>query len=277
MSSTCLRSRFSKPARRSSPTACSTSLAEPSASSWPASSTIETRCGFRPLTAEATRWRMARICCGIERAADPHHDRGRRFGGLAGEQRPFRQHQMDARGLDPVDGADGAGELALERAQMIDVLDEARGAQRVRLVEDLVADAAALGQAAFGELHPQPGDLVLRHQDDRALVAHLEGDALAFQVLDDGGGVLHAEIGEQGGHLRRGDAHDDEARRSRSARPSPRPSPSSARRPAPSGSQRDPAKPTAPHSIRTGDLTRLPFGIGPLGQILPRSMVSIAG
>ena len=51
--------------------------------------------------------------------------------------------------------------LALERAQMIDVLHEARGAERVRLVEDLVADAAALGQAALGELHAQPRDLVL--------------------------------------------------------------------------------------------------------------------
>ena len=49
-------------------------------------------------------------------------------------------------------GADGAGEFALQRAQMIDVLDEARGAERVGVVEDVVADAAALGQAALGKL-----------------------------------------------------------------------------------------------------------------------------
>ena len=97
---------------------------------------------------------------------------------------------MDPGGLDAVDGADGAGQFALQRAQMIDVLDEARGAEGVGLVEDLVADAAALGQAAFGELHAQPGDLVLRHHDDGAFVAHLEGDGLAFQILDDAGGVL---------------------------------------------------------------------------------------
>ena len=36
----------------------------------------------------------------FQRAADPDHDGGRRFRLLAGEQRPFRQHQMDAGGLD---------------------------------------------------------------------------------------------------------------------------------------------------------------------------------
>ena len=81
--------------------------------------------------------------------------------------------------------ADGAGELALERAQMVDVLDEAGGAERVGLVEDLVADAAALGQAALGELHAQARDLVLRHHDDGAVVAHFVGDGLALEVLDD--------------------------------------------------------------------------------------------
>ena len=126
----------------------------------------------------------------FEAAAHAHHDRGRRLRRFAREQRPLRQHQMDAGGLDAVDGADGAGEFALQRAQMIDVLDEARGAERVGFVEDLVADAAALGQAALGELHAQPRDLVLRHHDHGAFVAQLEGNRLAFQVLDDAGGVL---------------------------------------------------------------------------------------
>ncbi len=108
-----LRIRFSKAARRSSPTAPSASVSAPSASSWPASSTIETRCGFRPLTAEATTWRMARTCCGSSAPRTRTHDRGRRLRRFAREQRPFRQHEMDAGGLDAVDGADGAGELAL--------------------------------------------------------------------------------------------------------------------------------------------------------------------
>src|SRR5579872_174247 len=117
---------------------------------------------------------------------------------------------MNARGLDAVDGANGACEFTLQRAQMVDVLDETRGAERIRLVENLVADAAALGQAPLGELHAQPRDLVLRHHDHGAVIAEFERNGLAFQVLDDGGGILEAEVGEEGGHLRRGDAHDDE-------------------------------------------------------------------
>jgi len=92
---------------------------------------------------------------------------------------------------------------------MIDILDERGGAERVRLVEDFVADAAALGQAALGELHPEPGDLVLGHHDDGAFIAQLELDALAFQVLDNAGRIFDREIGEQRRHLRRGDAHDN--------------------------------------------------------------------
>ena len=66
MASTWLRIRFSKAARRSSPVTPSVegSPAAPSASNCPASSTIETRCGFSPFTAEATTWRIARTCCG---------------------------------------------------------------------------------------------------------------------------------------------------------------------------------------------------------------------
>src|SRR5581483_11929275 len=146
----------------------------------------------------------------LQRAAHPHHDRGGGFGRLAREQRPLGEHEVHPRSLDTVDRRDGAGQLALERPQMVDVLDEARGAQRIRFVEDFIADAAALGQAAFGELHAQPRHFVLGDHDDAALVAQLVWNALAVQVLDDAGGVLQAEIGEEGGHLRRRDAHDDE-------------------------------------------------------------------
>ena len=195
----------------------------------------------------------------LEAAAHPHHDRGRGFGRFARKQRPFGQHQMDSRGLDAVDGADGAGEFAFQRAQMIDVLDEARGAERVGFVENLVADAAALGQAALGQLHPQPGDLVLRHHDHGAFVAQLEGDRLAFQVLDDAGGVLGGEVGEQGGHLRRRDAHDDECEEADQR-----------------GCDRDhrhQPRRTKPSQESNETLHQLPPGIrpqGPTGQLLPR-------
>ena len=49
---------------------------------------------------------------------------------------------MDAGGLDAVDGPDGAGELAFQRAEMIDVLDEGGGAERVVAV--VVGGVAAI-------------------------------------------------------------------------------------------------------------------------------------
>ena len=86
---------------------------------------------------------------------------------------------------DPVERPDGARQFAFQRAQMVDVLDEAGGAERFGLVENLVADAAALGQAALGELHAQPRHLVLGDQDDGAVVFHLEWNGLPFEILDD--------------------------------------------------------------------------------------------
>ncbi len=147
----------------------------------------------------------------LELPAHLEHDRGGGLDLLAREQRPFRQHQVDARTLHAVDGADGAGELALERAQVVDVLNEAGGAEGVGLVEDLVADAAAFGQARFGELHAQLRHTVLRHQDDGALVLELVGDALAIEVLQDRRRVLEGQVGEERRHLRRGDAQDQES------------------------------------------------------------------
>ena len=106
----------------------------------------------------------------LERAAHAQHDRRRRLDLVAREQRAFGHDQMHAGILDAVERADGARELAFERAHGIDVLHEARGAERVGFVENLVADAAALGQAALGQRHAQPRDPVARHQDDVAVV-----------------------------------------------------------------------------------------------------------
>jgi hypothetical protein len=126
------------------------------------------------------------------------------------EERPFRQHQMHARRHHAVDAPDGAGELALERAQIVDILDKARGAERVRLVENLVADAAAFGQAFAGKRHAQPRDPILGHHDGAAVVAQFVSDALPLQILHDRRRVLVGQIGEERGHLRRGDAQDEE-------------------------------------------------------------------
>ena len=97
---------------------------------------------------------------------------------------------MHARGDDAVEAADGPRQLAFERPQVIDVLDEAGRAQRVRFVENLVADAAALGQAFASQRHAQAGHPILRDHDDVAVVAQLVTDALPLELFHDGGRVL---------------------------------------------------------------------------------------
>ena len=86
---------------------------------------------------------------------------------------------------------------------------------RLKLAEGGLPKGGGVGYEIFdksdalGKLHAQPRNLVLRHHDHGAIVAQLERDRLAFQVFDDAGGILDAEIGKEGGHLRCGDAHDD--------------------------------------------------------------------
>ena len=90
---------------------------------------------------------------GFQGAVDLDHDRRRRLDLVSREQRAFRHYQVHACGDHAVDAADSARELAFERAQIIDILHETRRAQRVRLVENLVTDAAALGQPLSGKRH----------------------------------------------------------------------------------------------------------------------------
>jgi len=51
--------------------------------------------------------------------AHAHDNRGRCSGVSREQQRPFGSTRMDTGRLDAVDGADGAGEFAFERAQVI--------------------------------------------------------------------------------------------------------------------------------------------------------------
>ncbi len=147
---------------------------------------------------------------GAQRAAHLEHDGGRRLRPVAREQLALRQHQVHARGFDLVEAADGARELAFERPQPVDVLDEAGGAEGVGLVEDLVADAAALGQAVLGERHAQAGDLGVRHHDDGTAVLELVIDALAVELLQDRCRIVEREVGEQRHHLGCRHAHHEE-------------------------------------------------------------------
>src|SRR5208337_3216814 len=75
-----------------------------------------------------------------------HHARLRRLP-LARERLPPRHDEVDAGPAHAVPRADGARQLALQRPGLVDLLLELRRGERVGVVEDLVADAAAGRQA----------------------------------------------------------------------------------------------------------------------------------
>ena len=169
------------------------------------------RSGFSPSTADATRWRTARTWPASSSPRSFRTIEARGGFPVAVEQPPLRDDEVDPRGLDAPDGADRPGHLALERAQVIDVLDEARRREGVALVEDLVADAAARRNALAGEVHADARELRARGQDRLAVAAGLVGDALRFEVADDGARVLEREVGVEHPHGGLRDPHDHEA------------------------------------------------------------------
>ena len=90
-------------------------------------------------------------------AGHGQHHAGLRVLAVARERLAARQHQMHAHGADAVHGADGARDLALQRAGLVDLLLEFGGGEAVAAIEDLVADGAAGGQALLGQHQPRLG------------------------------------------------------------------------------------------------------------------------
>ena len=70
---------------------------------------------------------------------------------IAAERLPARHDQMHARLTHALDHAYAAGDLAFQRARLVDFLLELRGCHRIPAVEDLVADGAAGRQTIFCE------------------------------------------------------------------------------------------------------------------------------
>ncbi len=108
------------------------------------------------------------------------------------EQAVFGLDDHHARGADPGELADGAGELALQRAQVVGALDEIAEAE-LALVEDFKANALPARQALGGEIHAELVDALGRDGHGGAAGGNLVRDVLRLQVADDGGGVLVAE------------------------------------------------------------------------------------
>ena len=110
-----------------------------------------------------------------------------------------------------MDRADGARQFALEGADLVDLLHEVGGAERVGAIEDLVADRAARRNAFGGQRQAQLRDLVLRHIDLRAVAAQLVGHALGIHALDDLAAVAGVEAAVEQRHAGSGQTRDDES------------------------------------------------------------------
>ena len=108
---------------------------------------------------------------------------------------------MHTRALDAVQRGNGAGQFAFERADIVDVLHEAGGAQCRLLVEDFIADLATGRQPLAGQLHAQGGDLVAWHKDGVAFAAQFIGNVGGLQLADDRGRIFEAEAGIERGEI----------------------------------------------------------------------------
>jgi hypothetical protein len=145
----------------------------------------------------------ARELGAIEGAAGPHvHDDGRRGLLLLAEEsvlRRQRQHHLGR--LHHREAADGAHQLALERALDRHVLAGLRLAEAL-LVQQLVALHRTLGQAGGAELHAHLVHAVGRHHDGAAAFAELVRHVHRRQLRQDGpavavadAGIKHAKVG----------------------------------------------------------------------------------
>jgi len=110
---------------------------------------------------------------------------------------------MDAGAADAFDRLDRTGQFAFQGAQMVDVLDKGGGAEGIRLVEDLVADAGS-GQIVLGQRQTQAGDLIGRDQDGAAILDVIL-DRHGIELAGHRGGVARFQTGKQDGLGRLGD------------------------------------------------------------------------
>ncbi len=132
--------------------------------------------------------------------ADADRHRGGGLLRLVLEQLPAGHDQVHAGLGHPVQGADGARQLAFGGALHVQLLNEVGLAQRALGVENLVADRAGGGQALAGQHQAGGGDLVALDHDGRAVAFDLIFDVRLFEGLGDRPGLAQIEVGIQQAH-----------------------------------------------------------------------------
>ena len=98
--------------------------------------------------------------------------------------------------LHRLEGLDGAGQLALQRALKIELLYEFRHAQR-RILKQFEAHFCSRRQTLAGEAETDFMHLVGRHRHVASLVGQLVRNILRVQLFHHSSGILIGKIGVQ--------------------------------------------------------------------------------
>ena len=114
-----------------------------------------------------------------------YDDRCRCFRPILRKRFALRQDQVDTGVGDHVHAFDRLDQFPLQRAQAIDLLQEAVHADSGRLVEKRPSGRIRRGQARFCQSHPSAGNVAFGQADDRAVVRIARRKASALQFLDD--------------------------------------------------------------------------------------------
>jgi hypothetical protein len=111
---------------------------------------------------------------------------------------------------DRVEAVDRAGQFALQRPQLVDVLDERGGTQCVLIVEDLVAHRALSRETFRREPHARIAHLRAGDIDSPAIRRELVADPGLGQSVGDRRCIGCGQIGIEERALFRAGAHHDE-------------------------------------------------------------------
>jgi hypothetical protein len=135
---------------------------------------------------------------GLQAPIVAHHQRHRRLGAHCAfaEHASLRQHDVHPGVLDFVERHDGARELALQGALVVDALREL-GHAEIAVREDLEAHRALEVDALAHHLEARGVHCVVRHQNRGAIFADLVRHLHAVELGRDRGRVPRVEIGKQ--------------------------------------------------------------------------------
>ncbi len=121
----------------------------------------------------------------IQFAADLYDDGCGRLTFFSVEQLTFGKDEVNTRSHDVAQRTDGPREFSLCRADPVDILYKACGAQRVSLVENFVAHGAARRKAILGHFHAKPKNPLFRGEDDGAILFHFMRNIPGFKLSHD--------------------------------------------------------------------------------------------